>query len=538
MPPPFPLAEAAPPPLPSRLREGSGEGLPARRALAKPPGRWPPPGLPRKRGRRRFLQRRPLPYCSPPACGRGWGRVLRRVQDGLWPGSFRRAPLLLAVAAPSSPYRTAAVLLPASPASGGGEDLQRQPLPFRSPPACGRGWGRAFRSVQDGPCPVAFRRAPPPLAVTAPSSPCRPAAGPHPASPASGGGEETRRPFRCPFPACRGCPAAAPLPLAGGVGGGSLGAMGLYQAARPPAPTRPPRKRGRGRIIAAAAALVLPSRLREGLGEGLAARAERLLPVVIAAHSPGLLPASPASGGGEDLWRRPLPYCSPPACGRDWGRVLRRDGLLPGHPAAGPHPASPASGGGEDLQWQPLPSYSPPACGRGWGRVSRREGAFRAARPLAPIRPPPRAGEEKICSGRRFLPTSLPLAGGVGGGSLGATGLCRSARPLAPTRPPPRAGEEKICGDGRFLTAPLPLAGGIGGGSFGAMGFCRATRPLAPTRPPPQAGEGKICSGGSFLTAPLPLAGGVGGGACGGRRLLRGQFCATQRFQRSVSSSW
>ncbi len=55
-PPPLSLLASGgrPPPLcsPPARREGLGEGLSARRGVAGLHGRWPPPGLPRKRGRR------------------------------------------------------------------------------------------------------------------------------------------------------------------------------------------------------------------------------------------------------------------------------------------------------------------------------------------------------------------------------------------------------------------------------------------------------------------------------------------------------
>ena len=139
--------------------------VPAPRSSAARP-QVPTPGLPRKRGRRRFeaavspslscRSRRPLPAYSPPACGRGWRRPFNRA------GAGRSQALFLpsgtpqdcrARARPESPRaprpaalvlcRTAAGPHPASPASGGGEESRRRPLPAYSPPACGRGRGRA-----------------------------------------------------------------------------------------------------------------------------------------------------------------------------------------------------------------------------------------------------------------------------------------------------------------------------------------------------------------------------------------------------------
>ncbi len=55
-PPLFLLAPGGKPPpffSPPARREGLGAGLSARRGVAGLHGRWPPPGLPRKRGRRK-----------------------------------------------------------------------------------------------------------------------------------------------------------------------------------------------------------------------------------------------------------------------------------------------------------------------------------------------------------------------------------------------------------------------------------------------------------------------------------------------------
>ena len=253
--------------------------------------------------------------------------------------------------------------------------VQREPLPF-SPPACGRGWGRAPK--RDGPC-----RAARPLA-------------PHPASPASGGGEIK----------------AAARP--------AISREGLLRRRLPRHP---------------------PSRLRKGLGEGPSTR--RALPGCPAA---GSLPASPASGGGEikaaarpvisreGLSRRRLPRHLPggtieaapapssplPLAGGAGGGSLDATGLagLPGrwpppglprkrgrrnkgrrpprHLPGGAIEAPPApSSPGRDYRGAACPVIPPPACGRGRGRVPRRDGPCRAARPLAPSRPPPQAGEEK-----------------------------------------------------------------------------------------------------------------------------------------------
>ena len=238
---PFPIAKAVPSclwrlpsPNPSRLREGLGEGPSTRRGSAKPHGRWPLPGLPRKRGRRR-----------------------------------------VAAVAPLS--------LPRSPR-----------LPWRSPPACGRDWGRVPR--RGGRLPA------------------RTAAGPHPASPASGGGEKSRRLLCHPLPACGGSPSPSRLREGLGEGPSTRRTFARPHGRRPP--PRPPPQAGEGKNRGGCsvmpsplvkAALSPPSRLRERLGEGPSARRAFAKP-----HGRRPHPASPTSGEGEELprlLRHSLPAC-------------------------------------------------------------------------------------------------------------------------------------------------------------------------------------------------------------------------------------
>ena len=250
------------------------------------------------------------------------------------------------------------------------------------------------------------------------------------------------------------------------------------------------------------------------------------------------------------------PVIPPPACGRGWGRVLRRDRLSPGCAAAGPHPASPASGGGgsgvsgvpsspgEELSVRRRPHHPP-------SRLREGPSAWRAlpgcARPPAPTRPPPQAGEEDLgCRASRHLPGRKcrdaagpiipPPACGRGWGRVPRRGgPCRAARLLAPPGLPRKRGR-RIWGVGRPVisrggsvgtppapSSPLPLAGG----SLGVAGLAG----LRGRRPPPglprKRGRGRfealaapsspLLRGGSVeapLTppSPLPLAGGVGGG--------------------------
>ena len=111
------------------------------------------------------------------------------------PARLREGPGEGLPARRASPCRPTAGPLPASPASGGGEQSKRPPrcLPSPSLPPCRHPPSRLREGPGEGP---SARRA----------SPCRPAAGPLPASPASGGGEQSKRPPRClPSPSRRPC---------------------------------------------------------------------------------------------------------------------------------------------------------------------------------------------------------------------------------------------------------------------------------------------------------------------------------------------
>ena len=388
---------ASGPLLPSRLREGLGEGLSAQRVSAGfPPARRQAPSRPplqagegdraagnrpagsaasrrRRKGQRRPHHAKPLRRrarrSSPPACGRGWGRVFRR--DGSLSGFHRRGggppPGLpckrgrgiepLAIDRPETPpfpqagneAKAAASRKASSPAGG--------PLLF-SPPTCGRGRGGAFR--RDGPLPGFHRRAsrPPPglprkrgrrigpPAIDWPETPPSPQAG----EGGKGGriaqsrfGGRRGTPFPS-FPPGRRVPPSSPLPLAGGVGGGPFGATGLF------------------RVSTGAAA--------------------------------GPLPASPASGGGgASRWQSTGRKRHAP---RKWGKEgsIRR-----------PHRAKPASAA------RGPPPFLPSRLreGPGEGLSARRVFAgFPPARPQAPTRPPPQAGEEERAAGNLERPEAPP----------------------------------------------------------------------------------------------------------------------------------
>ena len=432
-------------PLP--LAGGVGGGSSSTAGLAGLHGRWPPPGLPRKRGRGIQaaavpsspppVRRRPLRF-SPSACGRGWGRVLRC--SGLCRAAAAVGPHPAFLACGGREFRRWRHHHPPSLPLGGGGFLS----PF--PPAGGDGGGSSGAAIFAGPrsrCPLL-------------DLPCE-----------RGGREFRRRRHHHPPPVRR-----RPLPFAPPACGRGWGRVfrrgGPCRAARPLSPTRPPPQAGEGRICGGCsttssrsveAAPFLPSRLLEGSGEGFLA--PRALPGYTAAVPH---PASPASGGGEDLRlllhhlpparRRPLAF-SPPAGGRGWGRVLRRSGLCWAVAAVGPQPGLRFRWGRGGFAAVVLPtssrsaavaSFSPPACGRGWGRVSRCGDPCRAARPLAPTRPPPQAGEGNSGGGgfiiprpaRRRPPAFSPRACGRGWGRAFRCGEhCRATRPLSPTWPPP-----------------------------------------------------------------------------------------------------
>ncbi len=115
-------APARPPLLPSRWREGPGEGGPPAETVSD--CRAPPHPNPLPHGGEGELRRRPALLFSPPAGGRGRGRV-------------GRSPKPSAIVAPPHPNPL--------PHGGEGESRHRLGLLF-SPPAGGRGRGRVGRS--------------------------------------------------------------------------------------------------------------------------------------------------------------------------------------------------------------------------------------------------------------------------------------------------------------------------------------------------------------------------------------------------------
>ena len=280
----------------SACGRGWGEGPPVRQPFTRPHRRRAPPGLPRKRGRREFEEAaRRLPAC-----------LRRRPHQ---PSSHLREGLGEGRPGAAAFYRAIPSLAPSRPPSQAGEEKKRgsRPVislpahrggPISPPPACGRGRGRVLR------CGSLLS--------------ARTTAGSFPASPASGEGEESRQPHRRlssrsqrrthrpPFACRRGwgrvTPAQQPF-------------TGPHRRRTPPGL---PCKRGRRRIEAAAppplfplaeAALSAPLPLAGGVGGGSSGAAAFLPGHTVA----GPLPASPASGGGEKL-RQP-PAVSLPAPG-------------------------------------------------------------------------------------------------------------------------------------------------------------------------------------------------------------------------------
>ncbi len=152
--------------------------------------------------------------------------------------------------------------------------------------------------------------------------------------------------------ACKGGSVLSPLPLAGGAGGGpALSARRTSAGLRPPLPLarkRPPhptspRKRGEGRCrrflpppsLAREAPCFLPSRLREGPGEGPLSRRDGPLPGFARrfrwrASGPLTqpLPASGERGDAGDSFpllrlQGRLRAFSPPACGLPDAHISR-----------------------------------------------------------------------------------------------------------------------------------------------------------------------------------------------------------------------
>ena len=413
--------------------------LPARARRFRPRGSGPPPGLPRKRGRR----------SAPPASNR------REAQPSAWQKSRPFSPL----------------------------SAERENCPFLSPPACGRGRGRAYRRDRSLPARARrFRRGgrkpPPGLPRKRGRRSGSPAIGRLEAQPPA---RQEGRLF-------------SPLPLAGGVGGGPIGATGLCRAcahrfrrhgSRPP--TRPPPQAGKRSRLPASNRLEAQSSARQ---EG------RPFPPLPLAGGVGGGPIG-ATGLCRACAHRFRRHGSRPSPGlpRKRGRRIEPPAIerLEARPSAWQEsrPFSPSrSAGGQSLS-------SPPACGRGRGRAYRNDGAlprlrppFSPARQQIPTWPPPQAGEENRAAGgraagsaafrlagesfllslplgRRAVP-SLPsrLRKGSGEGLPARRGFAKPrspfppARQQTPTRPPPRAGEEdRAAGNRTTGSAAFRLAG-------------------------------------------------------------------------------
>ena len=428
---------------PLRLREGPGEGLPARRDQTgarppSPPVRQQPPTRPppqageedraadnpptgsatfRLAENHTFPPRPPSggrPLLSPPACGRGRGRVSRR--DSVKPGyacHFRRGSR----PPPGLPRKRGRRIGPptihrleAQPSARQEDRLRPLPWqesrPFPPLPPSGRGRGRAYRG--DG------------ASRAAPITPAA-AADPRPASPASGEGDRTagihrtgnaasrprRRTFSSP-PACgRGPPQreqAGPRPP--------------LPPVRQQTPTRPHPQAGEEDRAT-------DWKHKRPLGRKTAP----FLPCRRAGH-PLLSPPACGSGRGR-AWNRAAPAASAAARSPRHGRkpTIHR---LPYAPAAEreppfpPYSPLPLAGGaspqtGEEdraannpptgsatvrlAEKPPLPS--PSACGRGRGRAFRRDGS----KPGRASRLPPQAGAEELPPASTGWKRRLPSGG-------------------------------------------------------------------------------------------------------------------------------
>ena len=118
---------------------------------------------------------------------------------------------------------------------------------------------------------------------------------------------------------------------------------------------------------------LLPSRLREGPGEGYAARPR----MCSATPHPGPLPAGERGSRGAATRSSSSPL---PLAGGAGGGLCRPAEDVLGDPSPRP---SPRRGEGESRRRHSLLIFSPPACGRGRGRVMP-PGRGCARRPLTP----------------------------------------------------------------------------------------------------------------------------------------------------------
>ena len=341
----------------------------------------------------------------------------------------------------------------------------------------------------------------------------------------------------------------------------------------PPSPQAGGGGKGAASRKAASAAggcpLFLPSRLREGPGEGLSAqRVSTGLPPAhqqapsqplpqagegnrAACNRPTGSAAVPAGRGRRQRSRiaqsrfgggRVPPFPPLPLAGGAGGGAFSAMGLCPVSigAAAGPHPASPASGGGGSSRWQSTGrKRGLPQAGEG-GRhkaVASRKAALVAGGP--PLLLPSRLREESgegLSARRVFAGASTGAAAGPhpaspasgGGGSsrwqsrttgsaaLPASGGRRQGRPHRAKplwRPEGSPFSSLPARPESCPFPPLPLAGGVGGGPIGATGLCRVSTGVAAGPHPASPASGGEGSGrGNRLAGSATLL------ASGGRR--------------------
>ena len=444
------------------------------------------------------------PHFSPPACGRGRGRVFRRnrTSPGFRPRSSRPPPGLPRKRGRRS-VPPAIDRLEARPPAGGGRGKggrivqsrlgSRRAAPFSPLPLAGGVGGGPFGAT--GLCQTAASRPPPGLPRKRGRRSVPPAIDRLEARPPAGGGRDKGSRIAQSRFGDRRIPPSSPLPLAGGVGGGPFGATSLCRvstgAAAGPHPASPA-------IVACPTEKGRPSRSAErgekggtpaGAGGGASGRSIAggliLLPRLRGRPGRGPLPRwrkrrararqSPVAPGG--------PPPPPPASGR--GGKGRHG--LPGLAAAVPVIRLPAA------------RSSSPACGGGRVGVRCRAGGNGVP------------GPGKAASRREALPRPLPQAGGEerggtpagagGGGSgrsiAGGTLLLPRLRGRPGGGPLPRwrkrrarARQSRVAPGG---PPPTPPASGRGGkGRHSCRGWRRRFRSFdcrRPDPPPPLAGE-------------------------------------------------